>query len=332
MQKIRIIDSTLRDGQHALKHQLTKDNITEYCKEAELVGIDTVMVGHGNGLSASSYQVGFSLLTDKEMLITAKKQLKKTKLGAFLIPGFGTIEDMKMAIDCGVKVIQVASHCTEANITRQHIEYARKRKLEVIGVLMMSHRLDAEQLFKQAKLMQSYGVNGVMLMDSAGASLENDIALKCVQISTNLINVGYHAHNNLGLAIAGSIVAIQSGASFIDATIRGLGAGAGNCQLEVLVAVLHKHGYKTGLDVKKLCDLSEVVAKIMKEHNHQQVIDKASLASGIAGIFSGFKNHALKASKEYGVDVWDIFMELGKRNAVAGQEDLIVEIAKELQR
>lgn len=323
----------MRDGSHALKHQFTKKNIRDYARGAEEAGINTLIVGHGNGLSASSFQVGFSLLSDKEMLETARKELKKTKLGAFMIPGFATISgDLQPAIDIGIETIMIACHASEANISRQHTEYAVKKGLEVYGVLMMSHRLNEEQLLEQAKLMQSYGANNILLMDSAGSSLPNDVENKVELLSEKLdIMVGFHAHNNLGMAVANSIAAVEAGADFIDATSRGLGAGAGNCQLEVLVAVLHKMGYKTGLDLYKLMDNSDLVAKIMKEHNHIQEISSSSLASGLAGIFSGFKDHALKAAKDYNVDVRDIFKELGKRGAVAGQEDLIKSVAKELQ-
>ncbi len=331
MQK-EIFDSTLRDGSHAIAHQFTRDNIREYCRGAELAGLPLVIVGHGNGLGASSFQVGMSLLSDNEMLEVARQELHNTKLGAFMIPGFGTIRNnLQPAIDRGIQVAMIACHCTEANITRQHLEYVKTKGLDAYGVLMMTHMASPEKLLEQAKLMQEYGVDGVLLMDSAGALLPDDIKEKVGLLANSLdIKVGYHGHNNLGLAIAGSVTAIQSGATFIDATSRGLGAGAGNCQLEVLVAVMQKLGYDTGLDLYKLMDLSDLVAKIMKEHNHVQEISMSSLASGIAGIFSGFKDHAIRAAKEYGVDVRDIFMELGKRKAVGGQEDLIVEIAKEL--
>jgi len=331
MGKIRLIDSTLRDGQHAIKHKLTKNNIKEYSRGAELAGINTLIVGHGNGLSASSFQVGFALLSDQEMLETARKELKHTKLGIFMIPGFGTIKvNLKPAIEIGVNVAMIASHCTEANVTRQHIDFCKSKGLEVYGVLMMAHTVDEVKLLEQANLMVSYGADYILLMDSAGAILPGEAGWKINYLANNDISVGFHAHNNLGLAIASSLKAVKAGASFLDCTSRGFGAGAGNCQLEVMVAVLHKLGYETGLDLYKLMDNSDLVAQIMKEHNHIQEITPTSIASGLAGIFSGFKDHALKAAKEYGVDVRDIFMELGKRKAVAGQEDLIITVAKEL--
>ena len=332
MLKIRLIDSTCRDGSHAIRHQFTKQNICDYAKRTEKAGIDTLICGHGNGLSCSTYQVGFSLLSDKQMLETARKELRKTKLGAFMIPGFATIkQDLQPAIDIGIQVIMVACHITESNITHQHIEYAKSKGLEAIGVLMMAHTVDKFKLLEQAQLMQSYGADGVLIMDSAGAILPGEAISKVSYLSSCLdIPLGFHAHNNLGMAVATSLSAVKAGAKFLDCTSRGLGAGAGNCPLEVMVAVLHKLGYETGLDLYKLMDNSDLIKKIMDEHHHIQEISMTSLASGLAGIFSGFKDHVLRAAKEYKVDPRDIFFRLGELKAVAGQEDLIVTVAKEL--
>lgn len=329
---ILIIDSTLRDGSHAMGHQLTKQNITDYAKGAESAGTKILVVGHGNGLGASSLQLGKSLLSDKEMLTIAKKELINTKLAAFLIPGYGTIEnDLKPAISCGIKVLIVASHCTEANVTRQHIQYGLKNDLEVYGVLMMSHMISANLLLEQALLMQEYGVKGIILMDSAGASLEEDVEEKISTLSKKLnVEIGFHAHNNLGLAISNSITAIKSGASIIDATSKGLGAGAGNCQLEVLVAILQKMNINTELDLYKLIDNSEnIIKKLMKKPLE---IDEVTLISGLAGVFSGFAPHAIKAAVRFDVDVRDILVELGKKKVVAGQEDIIIDVATFLKQ
>lgn len=326
---IRVLDSTMRDGSHALHHQWTKKNITDYCKGAERAGIDTVIIGHGDGLGGSSFQVGFSKLTDKQMVDTARKELRNTKLGVFLLPGFGTI---KMLDQLEVDSVMIAAHCTEANVTRQHIEYSKKRGLEVFSPLMMSHRADKEKLLEQAKLMQEYGADSVLLMDSAGAILPREAHDKIGYLDYGLhIPVGYHAHNNLGMATASSLKAVEAGATLLDCTARGLGAGAGNCPLEVMVAILHKECYDTGLDVYKLMDNADLIKKIMDEHNHVQEISMTSLSSGLAGIFSGFKDHVLRVAKEYNVDPRDIFKRLGELKAVAGQEDLIVDVAKELK-
>lgn len=326
-----IVDSTLRDGSHAIKHQFTEKNITDYAKAAEQADTKLLIVGHGNGLGASSLQLGISLLNDSQMLTIARKQLKNTKLGAFMIPGFGTIKnDIEPALEIGLDAMMIACHCTEANITRQHIEYLVKKHVRTYGVLMMSHMISAKELLEQAAKMESYGASGVLLMDSAGAYLPDDVEKKISYLVENLkINVGFHAHNNLGLAVANSVVAIKSGATFIDTTSRGFGAGAGNCQLEVLVAVLHKMGIKTGLKLYQLMDNSENIVKKFTDSIPQ--IDKITLSSGLAGIFSGFAPHAQKASEKFGVDVRDIFMELGKRKIVAGQEDAIIDVAAYLK-
>lgn len=331
MNDIKIIDSTLRDGSHAIRHQFAAKNIADYAKGAEGAHTELLIVGHGNGLGASSLQLGMSLLSDGQMLKIARKQLKATKLGAFLIPGFGTIKnDLDPAINEGIDAIMVACHCTEATVCRQHIEYSRKRGLETYGVLMMSHMISARELLENAKLMQEYGARGVFLMDSAGAYLPTDVSEKVGTLSSSLdIDVGFHAHNNLGMAIANSIAAVKSGAKIIDCTSRGLGAGAGNCQLEVLVAVLLKMGYKLDLDLFKLMDNSaNIIAKIAKK---PQEISPASLMSGLAGVFSGFAPHVKRAAERFKVDARDIWIELGKRKVVAGQEDIIVDVAMSLK-
>lgn len=331
MRKITITDCTLRDGSHALRHQLTKQQIIDYAKGAEAAKIPLLTVGHGNGLGASSLLIGRSLLSDADMLKAAYKQLHYTKLGAFIIPGFGTIKkDIAPAIKIGIKALMVALHCTEANVTAQHIKYGAENKLDVYGVLMMSHMISAKELLVQAQMMQQYGAKGVLLMDSAGTYLPKDVEKKIGLLSKKLkIMVGFHAHNNLSMAVANSVAAVESGASFIDGTCRGLGAGAGNCQLEVLVAVLERMGYKTGLDLYKLMDNSEkIIAPIMPP----QTIDSTRLVSGLAGVFSGFAPLVEKAALRFKVDPRDILIALGKRGAVAGQEDIIVDFAMKLTK
>src|SRR3989344_3384566 len=330
MDDILIIDSTLRDGSHAIRHQFDAKTIRAYAAGAQLAKIPVVMVGHGNGLGASSLQLGLSKLPDLQMLKIARGHLQKSKLGAFLIPGFGTIKnDLAGAVEAGIDVLMVASHCTEANICRQHIQYGIDKNLQVYGVLMMSHMLGAKELLAQAKLMQNYGASGVILMDSTGALLPADVIRKVrVLVGELKIDVGFHAHNNLGMAIANSVAAVRAGAKIIDACSRGLGAGAGNCQLEVIVAVLVRMGYKLNLDLFQLMDNSEkIIAKIMI---NPQEISAVSLTSGMAGVFSGFAPHARVAAKRFGVDVRDILIELGRRKIVAGQEDIIVDVAANL--
>lgn len=332
MNKILFFDSTLRDGSHAVQHQISKEAIKDYCQMIDDAGMHTVIVGHGNGLGASSLQVGQSLLSDLEMLKMAKSNLDFTKLGVYIIPGFGTINrDIKPAIEIGVDLFKVGCHCTEADTTYQHIEYLREAGKEVYGILMMYHMISKEQLLVEAQKMQSYGAQGVIIMDSAGASTPEMVQKTINTLYEGLdIRVGFHGHNNMSLAVANSYIAISEGASIIDGTIRGFGAGAGNCQLEALVALLEKNDIKTGVDLYKLLDVSEkIMPNIMKK---DMGLDVSSIVSGMAGVFSAFKVPVLKAAKEFDVDARDIFFELGKRKAIAGQEDMIIEIAQELKR
>ena len=330
MTKILISDPTLRDGNHAVKHQLNEHQIASYAAAAEVAGIPIVEVGHGNGLSASSMQVGLSLLDDYRMLSIAREQLHKSKLGVHVMPGFATINrDIQQAINIGVDVFRVACHCTEADITQRHIGFVREKGKEAFGVLMMIHMASKEVLVEEAKKMESYGADAIILMDSAGSSLPDEVESKVATLVQNLnIPVGYHAHNNLGMAIANSITAVKAGALIIDGCARGFGAGAGNAQLEVLVAVLEKMGYETGIDLYKVLDASDLAERELMETIPATKSD--SIVSGLAGIFSGFKSHVLRISQEYHVDYRDVLFELGRRKVVAGQEDLILEVAIKL--
>ncbi len=330
MGKTLFFDSTLRDGSHAIGHQLTTDQITVYCSQAEGAGLHTIIVGHGNGLGASSLQVGLSKTTDLEMLTAARRQLQQTRLGTFMIPGFGTIkENLAPALAAGVDLVCIGTHCTEADVTRQHIEFVREQGKEAYGVLMMYHMATPPKLLEEALKMQSYGALGVILMDSAGASLPEMVTTTVQTLVAGLqIPVGFHAHNNLSLAVANSYTAIKAGATIIDGTLRGLGAGAGNCQLEVLAGLLVKEQIETGLNLYQLMDVSEqVVTALMQK---PQEITTISLISGMAGVFSAFAPHVKKAAERFGVDARDIFVELGRRKIIGGQEDFIVEVAMEL--
>ncbi len=326
MPDILISDPTLRDGSHAIRHQLSKSQVALYSSWAEEAGIPIIEVGHGNGLGASSLQLGESLISDTELLETCRSNLKDTKLGIHVIPGFATItRDLSHAIDIGVDIIRVASHCTEADITQRHIEYSRNRDKSVYGVLMMSHMAPATILVEEAQKMESYGAVGIIIMDSAGAYLPNDVKEKMSALVQALgIPVGFHAHNNLGMAVANSISAIESGATILDGTIRGFGAGAGNAQLEVLAAVLQKMGYTTGIDLYKLLDAADAVEK---DFVKAPFINSSSIVSGLTGVFSGFAKPVDRIAKQYNVDPKDIYFELGRRKVVAGQEDLIIEVA-----
>ena len=330
MSKIMIFDATLRDGNHAVKHQISEKSIREYCQAMDGSGVRTIVVGHGNGLGASSLQVGLAAIDEETMLRTAAANLEKTKLGTYMIPGFGTIEDnLKPAIEYGVEVFKIGCHCTEADTTREHIEFLRKEGKETYGVLMMTHMASPERLLEECQKMQSYGAQGVILMDSAGAFTMERVKRVVSTLYDGLdIHIGFHPHNNMGIAVANAYVAIQEGADIIDGTLRGFGAGAGNCQLEDLVALLEKNGVKTGVNFYRMLDASENVMPSIMEKDMGQ--DPISIVSGQAGVFSAFRPHVIKAANTFGVDPRDILVEVGKRKAVGGQEDVVVEVAKHL--
>jgi 4-hydroxy 2-oxovalerate aldolase len=330
MKKLMFFDSTLRDGSHAIAHQFTADNIRDYCSIVDNAGLHTIIVGHGNGLGASSLQVGLSKLTDEEMICIARETLTNTKLGAYMIPGFGTIDDdLKPAIERGLELICVGTHCTEADVTRQHIEYARSQSLNAYGVLMMYHMASTERILEEAYKLQEYGAMGIIIMDSAGASTPELVKKTISTLVDNLdVHIGFHPHNNLGLAVGNAYIAIHEGASIIDATTRGLGAGAGNCQMEALIALLERTGLYTGVDLYKVLDASEKVIKAIQPGNSG--LSDISIVSGMSGVFSSFATQVKKAAKQFDVDPRDIFIELGKRKVVGGQEDFVVEIAIEL--
>lgn len=330
-QRVLVSDPTLRDGNHAVGHQLGIEQIAAYCRVADAAGVPIIEVGHGNGLGASSLQVGLSVIDDKTMLTTARENLRSSKLGIHVIPGFATIErDLKPAIEYGVDVFRIACHCTEADITERHIRFCRSEGKTVFGVLMMSHMTENDILAEEARKMQSYGAEGVILMDSSGNYLPNDVTERVSYLLDNLeIPVGFHAHNNLGMSIANSVAAIQVGAVMIDGCARGFGAGAGNAQLEVLVAVLERMGYETGIDLYKILDAADLAEAELLERIPS--ISSTSVVSGLSGVFSGFLKPVNRIAKEFCVDPRDIFFELGKRKIVAGQEDIIIEVAKQLR-
>ena len=332
MRAILISDPTLRDGNHAVEHQLNADQIAKYCIAAEAAGIPIVEVGHGNGIGASSLQLGIAKLTDNETLSIARTYLKKSRLGIHIIPGFATIEkDLRPAIDGGVDVVRVASHCSEADITERHIQFIRMREKTVYGVLMMAHMLSSKELLIQAAKMEAYGAQGIVFMDSAGNFLPEDVIERVQVLVDHLsIPVGFHAHNNLGLAIANSLAAVEAGASILDGCACGFGAGAGNTQLEVLVGILERKGYQTGIDFYKMLDASKIAEReLLKEIPS---IKSLSIISGLAGVFSGFLQPVMRIAKEFNVDPRDIFIELGRRRIIAGQEDIIIEVASDLAK
>jgi len=332
MARVTISDPTLRDGNHAVRHQLKKENFASYCRAADSANVPIVEVGHGNGLGASSMLVGECAMSDRDILEVSLANLSRSKLGIHVIPGFGTVKkELAMAVELGVDVFRVASHCTEADTTERHIGYLREAGKEVYGVLMMSHMADPQILVEEARKLESYGAEGVVIMDSAGAYLPHDVTERIAALVEGVsIPIGFHAHNNLGMATANSIAAVNSGASIIDGSARGLGAGAGNAQLEVIIAVFHRLGIETGVDLYKILDAADIAEREFIPSAPS--ISSVSVVSGLAGVFSGFVKQVNKVSEEQGVDPRDIFFELGRRKAVAGQESLIIEVALELAK
>lgn len=328
---IHIVDTTLRDGSHAVAHQFTEEHIRTIAKGLDEAGVEYIEVSHGDGLGGSSYNYGFSRLTDEEMLKIAGETVKRGKLTVLLLPGIGTHKELELAVKCGVKAARVATHVTEADIGEQHIRMAKEMGMEAFGFLMMVHMVSPEKVAEQAALFESYGADYVYVADSAGAMLPDDVR-SCVRAVVDKVKVpvGFHAHNNLGLAIANSLAALEAGATFLDATCRGLGAGAGNAQTEVLVGVLRKAGYEVGIDFYKIMDVAEnIVEPVMQR---PQVIRNASLMLGYAGVYSSFLLHTYKAAEKFGLDPRDILVELGRRKMVGGQEDMIIDVAYQLSQ
>lgn len=328
--RLSICDTTLRDGNHAVAHQLGRSDISAYARAAEAAGVDVVEVGHGNGLGASSIQVGMAALSDAEMLRTAKAELRTARLGVLSIPGFASVErDLKPALDHGVDEVRVGAHCTEADVTRQQVTMLRSMGVTVKGMLLMSHMASAAKLVEQARLMQSYGAEAVVLMDSAGAYTPEKVREKVGELVEHLdIEVGFHAHNNLGMSVVNSMTAIEAGATIVDVTARGFGAGAGNAPIELVAANLHLERVETGIRLFGALDAADVAQERFVKHVPTN--DSVTIASGIAGVFSGFAAPVRRASARFNVDPREILLELGNRRVVAGQEDIIIEVAMAL--
>ena len=327
--KIHILDSTLRDGSHALEHQFTAEQVTNVVKGLDDAGVEIIEVSHGDGLGGSTVTYGFSKQSELELLKAASSVIKRAKLAVLLLPGIGTKDDLKMAADFGATVAQIATHVTEADISEQHVGLAKKMGMEVISMLMMSHMGSPEKIAEQGKLAESYGSDVVLVTDSAGALMPHSAKERIAALRAAVkIDIGFHGHNNLSLAVANSVAAIEEGARWLDACACGLGAGSGNTPTEVIAAVLDKLGYETGIDLWKIMDVAEdIVRPIMPKPVR---IGKVSLTMGYAGIYSSFLLHADRAAEKFGVDARDVLVELGKRKLVGGQEDQIVEVAMAL--
>ena len=322
--KVAVHDMTLRDGMHPKRHQMTLEQMTQIASGLDRAGVPYIEVTHGDGLGGSSVNYGFPAHTDEEYLGAVIPLMKQAKVSALLIPGIGTVDHLMMAKDLGVHTIRVATHCTEADVSEQHIIKARSLDMDTVGFLMMAHMSDPQSLVKQAKLMESYGANCIYITDSAGYMLPDDVTVRLDAVRQALkpeTELGFHGHHNLAMGIANSLAAVAAGASRIDAAAAGLGAGAGNTPMEVFIAVCARMGVETGVDVFKIQDVAEdLVVPIM---DHIIRIDRDSLTLGYAGVYSSFLLFAKRAEAKYGVPARDILVELGRRGMVGGQEDMI---------
>lgn len=325
-QQIHIVDTTLRDGSHAVSHSFSPDQVRKIASQLDQSGVYMIEVSHGDGISGSSYNYGFGKYPEMDLIAAAADVVKNAKLDILLIPGIGTVADLKRARALGVNAVRVATHVTEADVSAEHIRAAKELDMFAVGFLMMTHMAPPEKIAEQAKLMESYGADYINIADSAGYLLPKDVAarVKAVREAVS-IPVGFHAHNNLSLAIANSLSAIEGGATYVDATLRGLGAGAGNAQLEVLAGVLQRKDIPTGLDFYKLMDIAENDVEPLMQR--PQVIRTAPLMLGYAGVYSSFLLHVYRAAEKFHLEPRDILVEIGKRGMVGGQEDKIVEIA-----
>lgn len=326
---ITITEVALRDGSHAIAHQFTTDQVERVVQALDEANVPYIEVSHGDGLGGSSEQYGVSRTNEFELIETAVSTSKHSKIAVLLLPGIGTVEELKTAANLGVKMARVATHVTEADVSQQHIGVAKELGLETVGFLMMAHMAPVNKLVEQARLMEEYGADTVYVVDSAGALLPNQVRERIRALKQSLsINVGFHGHNNLSLAMGNTLAAIEEGATRIDGSVRCLGAGAGNTQTEVLASVLDRMGLNTGIDLYKMMDLAEeVVAPILQT---PQEITKDSLVMGYAGVYSSFRLHAQRAAEKFNLDTRDILIELGKRKVVGGQEDMIVDVAAEI--
>lgn len=330
---VKLHDMCLRDGMHAKAHQISVEQMIRLACALDEAGVPLIEVTHGDGLGGASVNYGFPAATDEEYLKAVVPRMKNAAISALLLPGIGTVEHLNMARDCGVRVIRVATHCTEADVSEQHISLARKLGLDTVGFLMMAHMKSPEELLAQARLMESYGANCVYCTDSAGHMLPDDVAARIGALRDGLdsgTEIGFHGHHNLALGIANSLAAIEAGASRIDGSAAGLGAGAGNTPLEVFNAVLDRMGVDTGVDVFKLMDVAEDLVTPMMDQPLR--VDRDSLIMGYAGVYSSFLLHAKRVGEKYQIPSGDILVELGKMKTIGGQEDMIEDVALNLAK
>ena len=332
--KIRLHDMSLRDGMHSIRHQFTLQNMQDLSQALDKARVPLIEVTHGDGLGGSSVNYGFGLHSDREYLEAVIPHLQHAKVSILLIPGISTIKDLKVIEDLGVSTVRVATHCTEADVAEQHIKYAAKQGFDTVGFLMMSHMVSPEKILEQAKLMYGYGANCLYMTDSAGHMLPEDVKEKIGLLRSEFpdeIEIGFHGHHNLAMGVANSLAAVEAGATRIDGSVAGFGAGAGNTPLEVFAAVCDMYGIETGVNVNALMDAAEDVAVPMMGENLPR-INRNALTLGYAGVYSSFLLHAKRAEEKHGVPAREILLELGRRGTVGGQEDMIEDVALEMLR